>query len=588
MAQLPEQLLEIVSEHIYHPRLSEHYDEIYDNLSDEQTTKLNDLLWKVYRREIRISEFERQAAALNLPKFQEEIWPGILRYDLMPVADYLGFRIQDYLNHLRAADFKNFRAIDLADWIAKLNVEKRLGLNTVDQKKVFNILSQYLRGLKSGDEIAELISRPANLGGIGLNPDIAKEIVQKFKDDLQDALANDRFITEQPLDLQLIEKLKAKKEEDVFFKEHQVKIKESGIRNQELGATSKEQASVESVSRLGKGSGSLDAPVMAVKTAEPFQPAIETYESEAGKIIRQVDLKLAPELEKKVKIVIVSRLKDIRKQSELREKLLGAPIENGIGLKVEEAEKIIKLAEDGRNNLMKAVPAAPAVIPTANVGATPSIAPVVPPKPAKTPPRGDLGGPATIPAKRDLGGVQPPRPATMQMEDNFAPRTSSDIKRSIPQAIKIVPQLDNRPKVELAPPLPPKPPPTMAIPQTSGGKAKLEDVAYRPRLMGPMEELKEMSLLDFRRLSPKVKVSIDKISAKIELLGQESYQNKIRGIQAWQGSPVNSLYKAILNESLRKSLTVNQVIEEKQKRSEETLKPEEFKAVVELNRSFKV
>ena len=128
----------------------------------------------------------------------------------------------------------------------------------------------------------------------------------------------------------------------------------------------------------------------------------------------------------------------------------------------------------------------------------------------------------------------------------------------------------------------------MAIPQTPNGKAKLEDVAYRPRLMGPMEELKEMSLLDFRRLSPKVKVSIDKISAKIELLGQESYQNKIRGIQAWQGSPVNSLYKAILNESLRKSLTVNQVIEEKQKRSEETLKPEEFKAVVELNRSFKV
>lgn len=631
--------MDVISEHVYHPRLAEHYGEIYESLPDEVVITLNKLLWKLYRREIRVYEFERQAAALDLPKFQEEIWPKILRYDFLLIADYLGIRLQDWLSTLTKKDLDSLEVITLENWIKDVSIERDNFLSEAKQKKLLDILGHYLKGEKENLAIISLINSDEKFGGINLNKAVAKWLLDALKEDIIQNTADDIILTAQKIDEAVMEKVKyyRRAKDAVAVKSAlggrivtqpkaspmpvveppkavvPVVLKPKAEEKEKIQSPppaivkilqnlSAPMSGVTKSSLSGQGGASLDAPVAPVKTTAPFQPAIVTYEAEAEKIIRQINLKLDPELEKRLKGIVISRLKDIRKQSELREKLLGKTAENGIGLKTEEAEKVIKLAEEGRAKIMQAAPVTPAVILSRAEGSpsqkkeTPKVEPkkeLLPPvKPypvlPKPAPVVSLK-PATIPAKQDLGGVQAPRPATMQMEDNFAPRTSSDIKKSIQQAIKIVPQPENRPKVELtSTPQPVRPPQTVAIPQTLGGKARVEDVAYRPRLMGPLEELKEMSLLDFRRLSPKVKVATDKIYAKIELLGQESYQNKIRGIQAWQGSPVNNLYKAILNESLRKGLTVNQVIEEKQKRNEETLKPEEFRAVVELNRSLKV
>ena len=115
----------------------------------------------------------------------------------------------------------------------------------------------------------------------------------------------------------------------------------------------------------------------------------------------------------------------------------------------------------------------------------------------------------------------------------------------------------------------------------------MEDVAYKPRLVGPVEELRELTLVDFRRLSPQAKVTADKIYAKIELLAEESYEKKIAGIKAWQESEVNKMYLGLLNESVDRAMPVQKMIEERQGAGRPTLTYEEFKTVMELNRRLR-
>ncbi|MEK7190045.1 MAG: hypothetical protein AAB666_03665, partial [Patescibacteria group bacterium] len=155
--------------------------------------------------------------------------------------------------------------------------------------------------------------------------------------------------------------------------------------------------------------------------------------------------------------------------------------------------------------------------------------------------------------------------------------------------LKIIQQEKATQKIELAPLTPAhiKPPPKIAIPQTPSGRSKMEDVAYKPRLVGPVEELRELTLVDFRRLSPQAKVTADKIYAKIELLAEESYEKKIAGIKAWQESEVNKMYLGLLNESVDRAMPVQKMIEERQSANRPTLTYEEFKTVMELNRRLR-
>lgn len=89
-----------VQEHIFSDVLIDHYGEIFEGLDIKQTKPLNGLIWKVYRRELRVEDFYRQATDLKLPEWEKRIWPGILRYDFLPIADYLGFDIKEDLKNL--------------------------------------------------------------------------------------------------------------------------------------------------------------------------------------------------------------------------------------------------------------------------------------------------------------------------------------------------------------------------------------------------------------------------------------------------------------------------------------------------------
>jgi len=124
--------------------------------------------------------------------------------------------------------------------------------------------------------------------------------------------------------------------------------------------------------------------------------------------------------------------------------------------------------------------------------------------------------------------------------------------------------------------------------QKIDGKVKIEDVKKAPKLTGPVDELKEMDLVNFRRLNPDPQVAAKKIKEKIEALEEEGgYARRLIGIRAWRQSPLNHLYLQIGQESIKQKKGVKDIIDRRRKNGENYLTLEEFNAIMELNRELR-
>lgn len=137
---------------------------------------------------------------------------------------------------------------------------------------------------------------------------------------------------------------------------------------------------------------------------------------------------------------------------------------------------------------------------------------------------------------------------------------------------------------------------TMAVPtaplvpaetvMAAAAKPAVMDVSAAPKLIGPVEELRTLRLVDFRRLSKDPREACLKIRDKVDLLAERSFAEKDRGVKAWQDSEVNRLYLDLLRASLE-GTPVPDVIAKREFDGDPTLSKPEFDAVMELNRKLR-
>lgn len=111
--------------------------------------------------------------------------------------------------------------------------------------------------------------------------------------------------------------------------------------------------------------------------------------------------------------------------------------------------------------------------------------------------------------------------------------------------------------------------------------------ASMPTLMGPLDELRAMTLDEFRRLSPRPEEAVKHIANQLSVLEEESVAQKAAGIQAWGQSPVNQLYLRIGRESLDRMMSIDDVIRAQNERKEPTLSIAEFQAIADFNRTLR-
>jgi len=142
------------------------------------------------------------------------------------------------------------------------------------------------------------------------------------------------------------------------------------------------------------------------------------------------------------------------------------------------------------------------------------------------------------------------------------------------------------PPTHPTPPTPPSPRPTIInrpIVSPSTNKPKMQDIKPIPKVMGPIEELQFLDLVNFRRLA-KVPAEITaKIFAKIKLLEKDGYDKMVAGVKAWRQSPINRLYLRLGQEAVSKGVTLKEAIALRQKANQEYLSLEEIEAIMMMN-----
>ncbi|MDD5289950.1 MAG: hypothetical protein PHT40_01970 [Patescibacteria group bacterium] len=99
------------------------------------------------------------------------------------------------------------------------------------------------------------------------------------------------------------------------------------------------------------------------------------------------------------------------------------------------------------------------------------------------------------------------------------------------------------------------------------------------RVMGPVEELLNMDLKEFRALGRSPKESVNKLYEKIMALANVSLEERAKGIAAWKSSPLYQLYVNVGEESLIKSLPIEGILKNKPS----GLTWDEFQAIGDLN-----
>ena len=114
-------------------------------------------------------------------------------------------------------------------------------------------------------------------------------------------------------------------------------------------------------------------------------------------------------------------------------------------------------------------------------------------------------------------------------------------------------------------------------------RVRMDDVRVAPTVMGPIEELRFLDLVNFRRLAPTPVEATNKILAKIKLLEKSGYDRMTAGIAAWRQSETNRVYLKMCRESAFKSKPLSAIIANCLAQKEDCLNQEEIDAVMSLN-----
>ena len=111
-------------------------------------------------------------------------------------------------------------------------------------------------------------------------------------------------------------------------------------------------------------------------------------------------------------------------------------------------------------------------------------------------------------------------------------------------------------------------------------KTSVQDIRFKKHLVGPIEELENMSLIEFRRLSSDPQEAVEKIKNKINLLEEQGYDQKLLAVQAWQNSLVNQEYLKLSSQALFSGKSLKDLLDDG---DQGHLTETEVLAILELN-----
>ncbi len=134
-----------------------------------------------------------------------------------------------------------------------------------------------------------------------------------------------------------------------------------------------------------------------------------------------------------------------------------------------------------------------------------------------------------------------------------------------------------------------QPPAPSAVTAPVAPRGLMQDVVPKPtKLLGPIEELAAMTLVDFRRLAKTPDESTKRILEKVKLLEEEDYRQRALAISAWQQSEPFRLYVALTGRMLEEGVTAEAILAADNPQKTPRLTIEEYNAIMRLQESLRV
>lgn len=266
-------------------------------------------------------------------------------------------------------------------------------------------------------------------------------------------------------------------------------------------------------------------------------------ELEAEEIIKKLSFQVAVQAQNNLKNNLVLLLKDIKNERQFKDALQQPVYLGGADLDEKQIKEIIKMVESKRQEISKETPE------------------------------------LSFPLKKKGGNINLP-----MIEDPILPATSSPFnsfvhKPAFNKKIREIKSLDelvekeNSSEDDIA----------SMMKYGKSSQKKVDDIIPPKELTyGPVDEIKNFSLVDFRRLSSKTEEAVERLKQKFINLKEESFLMYLQGLEAWQQSPLYKKYAEKLCEVFNKGISLNEL----SGKNEDDLKEEEVRWLIKMEKEI--
>lgn len=109
-----------------------------------------------------------------------------------------------------------------------------------------------------------------------------------------------------------------------------------------------------------------------------------------------------------------------------------------------------------------------------------------------------------------------------------------------------------------------------------------------PRLVGPVEELQQLTLQDFRKIAKAPADAATRIVEKLALLEKDSFTKRAEGVKVLRGSPLMAVYAEVMNAALIAKRSAEAELKERLAKDKTALTREEFQALGGLSAQIRL
>jgi hypothetical protein len=445
------------------------------------------------------------------------------------------------------------------------------------QERLRDIILSRVKNVRTDAQVTEQLGRSADMGGLGLEPEHARAAVEI----MNDIIARARLVTEEEYSKALSDKLRGEAEQGAA-RSDAVTTPEREEEDREIAeiAANMPKADRDHVSVL---SGAVDA----IFSKLSWRPESDY-------------------LRRRLSNMISTRLRDVRTRNEFFMKLMRSVKVGGLGLDRERAERLTgeveegyaefrgKVEEEEKGRLARQLEAQERKIEERRRREQEEHARWFEER-IKSRREGETAAGRSPDASRGAGQAAPPPAHPVEAKARARERAAYGELVPVRQRAKTEPERADLKSALKQTAVPPKPAVKVSAETARMARAaeserpRIEDVRVPggARLAGPLQEIGSMTLERFRRLGTPGEAA-RRIAEKVELLGEESFEKRVSGVLAWQGSPLQKTYLELLAQAFKTKMTVKALIEEKRKTDPGVMSAEEMEAILALNNALRL